>query len=85
MGGQWEERDRGLTDDHGPDRWLIKDPAGGDVGDADGAAAISNRSQDDEQLLEKVPIAPGFQYHVQILEKSSEKSKTVTGRSGGNE
>lgn len=44
MGSQWEERDLALTDDHGPDRWLIKHPAGGDVGDADPAAAISNLS-----------------------------------------
>ena len=69
MGSQWEERDLALTDDHGPDRWLIKHPAGGDVGDADRATAISNLSQNDEQLLKEVPIAPRLQYHVQILEK----------------
>lgn len=44
MGSQWEERDLALTDDHGPYRWLIKDPSGGDVGDADAASTISNRS-----------------------------------------
>lgn len=77
MGSQWEERDLALTDDHGPDRWLIKHPAGGDIGDADPATTVSNLSQNDKQLLEEVPIAPRFQYHIQIL-KSSEKSKAVT-------
>lgn len=65
--GRWVQSDPALTDDDGSNGRLVKDPTGGDVGDADPAVAIANRSQEGEEFLKEGPIAPRFQYHIKVL------------------
>lgn len=67
-GERWARWDlESPTDNHSSYRRLVKDPSGGHVRDADPAVAIANGSQGSEELLEKRPIAPRFQYHIEVL------------------
>lgn len=57
------------TYDHSANERVLKDPAGGDIGDAESTVAIAHVTEYCQECLEEGPGTPRFQDHIQILDE----------------
>ena len=55
------------TYDHCPYERVVKNPARGNVGDAQSTMAVADLAKDSEQGLKQIPVAPRLQNHVEVL------------------
>jgi hypothetical protein len=66
---------KGVTYQDCANKGVIKDPTGGNVGDAQTSMEIPNNPQDAQQILERLPIGPSFHYHIEVLRDGGELRK----------
>jgi hypothetical protein len=72
-----------LTDDHSADEWMVEYPACGDVGYAEPAVSVADRSQYGQEFLEKFPTSPCFHDYVEVLEMGRRSAETESTNDDG--